>query len=406
MNISNLEVGQVIKNYKELCKILDEKVKTGESKKSQIKEFERYFSYNKDGNKFIIQEIYDSPKSKIDNRQNGNNTLYSDMIQDLLMDILVQNATNENKLVLLLGANKLLRLLCMVSENYGYCRQNIPKLGTYMNIENDFIYDFYDVNHKNLESRLINALEKLAKKSLIFWSIEKAVIVENVRIKRNELGEIELSEVDLDTYDFTKGEKRHRINYEVVTTHRQATDKEVEIILQTEAEVMEEMGFENKQSIFLGGSWQTFTKMVNKMLHKKANILFAYNAYKIICNRDYIIKEYEDLKLMEMTDFERNKNKNKLNKTVIDSLEYNATRRHEKISDKILGTPKEVKDIMRISEMYVDNNKKLIDVLIDKDAKNIISQVKEITPDKNNYISTEQNGSDLELAEDYLETLL
>ena len=48
----------IIKNYKEMCKILDEEETDGNSKKSQIKEWNRYFDFTRDGQKYIINVIY------------------------------------------------------------------------------------------------------------------------------------------------------------------------------------------------------------------------------------------------------------------------------------------------------------------------------------------------------------
>ena len=41
------------KNYKEICAAMDWKVTSGESKKSQLKDLERYCKYHKEGQKFI-----------------------------------------------------------------------------------------------------------------------------------------------------------------------------------------------------------------------------------------------------------------------------------------------------------------------------------------------------------------
>lgn len=54
MKIENLEVGMVIKNYKELCKLIDEPVKTGEAKQNQINKLAELVEFHKEGNKFII----------------------------------------------------------------------------------------------------------------------------------------------------------------------------------------------------------------------------------------------------------------------------------------------------------------------------------------------------------------
>ena len=87
MNVNNLKIGQTIKNYKELCELLDCKINAGDSKKSQLKELERHVKYHKEGNKFIVDEIYTNPKEKQDNRKN-NKGKSADYIDDLELRLL------------------------------------------------------------------------------------------------------------------------------------------------------------------------------------------------------------------------------------------------------------------------------------------------------------------------------
>ena len=68
MKIENLREGMVIKNYKELCKLLEIKEQGGSSKRIQFKELDRYCSYHKDGHKIIIDKIYNEIKDKVDKR--------------------------------------------------------------------------------------------------------------------------------------------------------------------------------------------------------------------------------------------------------------------------------------------------------------------------------------------------
>ena len=49
MNLSKLYANQVIKNYKELCLLLGIECKSSDSKKSVLKELERYCKYKKEG---------------------------------------------------------------------------------------------------------------------------------------------------------------------------------------------------------------------------------------------------------------------------------------------------------------------------------------------------------------------
>lgn len=73
MNVDKLKEGQIIKNYKELCGLLEIKVEAGNSKKAQLKELERFAKYHKEGNKFIIDEVYSDIKEKVDGRFNNGN---------------------------------------------------------------------------------------------------------------------------------------------------------------------------------------------------------------------------------------------------------------------------------------------------------------------------------------------
>lgn len=68
MNTRNLKKGMKIKNYKEMCKILEvPENKNGSGKQAQQKDWERYFEYEKDKQSFIIIKVYKKPKDKIKN---------------------------------------------------------------------------------------------------------------------------------------------------------------------------------------------------------------------------------------------------------------------------------------------------------------------------------------------------
>ena len=62
---SMLNANDVFKNYRNLCEYLKEQIKTGKSKQLQLKEWERYFSFKKEGQKIIITEVFEEPKEKI-----------------------------------------------------------------------------------------------------------------------------------------------------------------------------------------------------------------------------------------------------------------------------------------------------------------------------------------------------
>ena len=78
LDTSRLEIGMIVKNYKELCNLLNENPKTGNSKNAQLKEWQRYFEFERPKYKqsYIILDIYDEPLDKEDNRKSGNYTVY------------------------------------------------------------------------------------------------------------------------------------------------------------------------------------------------------------------------------------------------------------------------------------------------------------------------------------------
>ena len=69
ININNLKVGHTYKNWKELCVTLGVEPKSHSYKVKQEKEFKRYFSWTKQGQKITIVEIFETPKEKEDGRK-------------------------------------------------------------------------------------------------------------------------------------------------------------------------------------------------------------------------------------------------------------------------------------------------------------------------------------------------
>lgn len=82
MNIEKLEL-TTYKNYKVLCEVLGEPVKkSGNSRDSQLKEWSRYFNFEKQGHKIIVTEIYSKPKPKQDGRATNGHTNFNEVLGD------------------------------------------------------------------------------------------------------------------------------------------------------------------------------------------------------------------------------------------------------------------------------------------------------------------------------------
>ena len=68
---------KIYKNWRELCKEVGWDTKGGNYKKAKLKELDTLCSYHKDGNKIVIDEIYEVAKEKVDKRINNKNTGHS-----------------------------------------------------------------------------------------------------------------------------------------------------------------------------------------------------------------------------------------------------------------------------------------------------------------------------------------
>lgn len=190
MKIENLKVGMVIKNYKELCNVLDIlPTSGGNAKKKQLEEISRHCNFQKEGNKFIINTIYKEllPK-KVDKRINnkgGNNIKYCYDIETLILYLLNENGGK----YLNLSINQLLLALNMVNKNYQVGRTRIPKLSEILEIPTDLIYDFFDYTSVELKRKLETNLNRLQRQCLIFWNKSMKVQVTNVSIEYNAIGQ-------------------------------------------------------------------------------------------------------------------------------------------------------------------------------------------------------------------------
>ncbi len=183
VDCSRLSEGLTVKNYKEMCVLLKEKEKSGASKRSQIKQWKRYFDFEKEGQKFFIERIYDAPLDMPVSRRNRNG-IYYQYIKLLILDLL---AENENK-PLLLTRKELCYNLGMINFNYlkyspkmdfRYMKKNKynnviitslindVKQAENISINRKDIAYFYFMAEKKLNSILHSSLNAMAAKSII-----------------------------------------------------------------------------------------------------------------------------------------------------------------------------------------------------------------------------------------------
>ena len=365
MNIKKLRKGQVVKNYKVLCSLLEEPELKADSKKAQLKKFSLYFRYNRDGQKYCIEEIYEKPKEP---PKKNTNIEYVKIIELLILDELAQSKNNGE---IFLSKNQTLKELKMINQNYAHYKTRTDKLNEVTNIPNKTIDDFYASANSTLKRNLEKALDSLRKKSLIIWSTGiKIHIINPMKDYNSDTGI--LDNVTKETVIDDNGEKHIQFKFKPGESEREATNEEKKYILRIERKVMLQLDCNDKKQLVDTGKWDIFKDKVNEILLKEKNISYYYDCYKILFNKDQVIEGYMYCLKFLMEDAERNENQNLLNKDVAKRLLNNANNRYKKANVEKKKTLNPTEKIRRRSKKkYVNDNKKLIKLLINKSTKSI-----------------------------------
>ena len=150
-NIDKLEIGKIY-TYDELCTIFGEEKKTSNSRDSQKKVWACFFQWsNPTKQKYLIEEIFETPKAKIDGRRNngGNNTSQYTALDDLLVEYF-ENTHHEKCTIPQLAVK-----IGILSDEYELCRKNKTSYCS----ENHFSIDLLEELLCNIQSCVLSALK-------------------------------------------------------------------------------------------------------------------------------------------------------------------------------------------------------------------------------------------------------
>lgn len=350
--------------YKELCDmgLFYDGYKGGKAKELQIDDLKRFCNVDKDKTKYTISEIYEKPIEKIDMR--GSKGKYSDNIQELLLLALYKS---KEECEVYWSTSTILEKVKMINSDYIKYRKNMKKLSDEVDINREYISDFYKSNHSDMRDKIESALGTLRKRSLIIY--EKTTIVNKTKVY------IELNEL---------GEPRLNSNGEVIISKmeevRKATKEEKVLILRAEKKAMRELGFEEVKKngkkythgdIVAKGLWKEFTEIVSKNISSN-NINYSYEAYSITFDKDNIKGEL-------IGELSEQIATNELNNDICECLINGAETRHNNALEsdgiftiKCLSEDKDEKPSeisqkihnLRISDDYVNSNVVLVQKLI------------------------------------------
>ena len=349
MKVENLIVGQVYK-YKEICELIGIEPKTGNTKIKQLKELATLVDYEKQGTKFLIKEKFAVAKEKEDKRRLGNNNAISTHIQYNLVCLLER--TGEPTEVRGVGFNRyqLYRDLGMANEKFGNAFMDKKSFAENHYASEQAVIECFDYTYQRLYARLDSAFESYMKKSSGFT--------------------------------ITKGYKITTSDGEV----RVADKIEEGMIADIEDLVLQQFGLKNKRDLIFvkkgeESKYAQFKSTVISKLKEEFSIYFEdLVAYSDAFVFAYTLRAVKRVKVRMEKDYGLNEEtaREELNKLLLSSLDETIENRHKKTKDKykdyfgeIFFTPDNMIDKYRLSEEYIDEQKRLKNTLVKIKTKQV-----------------------------------
>ena len=218
-NLSVLSIGNVYKNYPDLCSALDESVKTSNSKKAQLAEWSRFFEWERIGHSYKITKIHNPPKPKEEGRKKPSK--YANAAYLILINEMYQRYKRFKYTTFYTSKTKLIQLFGFyINFDYEYfCKTNFEKR-LYYKFQNDCKTEQY-----NIVNRILENLVKLKKINCV------------------------------ERFNITKG-----------SCERKANKNEEKIIREAKANILKDMDCESVYFVRLQGLEKQFMEKINEYL--------------------------------------------------------------------------------------------------------------------------------------------
>ena len=226
------------KNWKEICSAMGWDTTGGNTKKSYLKKLESLCSYDKLGNKFVIKEIYETPKEIEDGRSNnGSNSKYAEPFEKLLKHM----ATTNDNYIAIIRASEIQEVFNFISLFSSEYNNDSYKISQVINVDEKIVEDLARRNNDSFNSAVHTALNNITKNSN--WVAHEL---------------IEVTEVD--EYGVTKT---------ILHTGNDFLMRYERTILTYESIVMEEMGVSKKNALVYTGRYLEFLNRVCELIREE-----------------------------------------------------------------------------------------------------------------------------------------
>lgn len=345
-NYTVLKDGMEFKSYRDLCNILQQPILTGNSKNSQLKLFERFFTYHKEGYKIIIDSVYSEP---LEEESKG---MFSPLIQKLVLDFLFRTQLSTGDYEIFTTKKELDEQLGLTKKEYGDYINNQQELSTLLNIDIGIVSEFYNRTNGKLSDYYDTAFNALVKRSII--SMDKTFIIkpkyEKLRLPTTDERRLILEA------DYSARLELTPTNYKTKETKTGLKD------------------MYDIQDIVLFGLWKKYEKLMNTYVNDNggSHIQYFYKGYHIILTKnvktakdsvdDYILKNKNEIKDVLTTLF-------------LNSHKESYHRLHEKAEKELQSREcvstlnKALTVALRAQDHYIQSGERLIDATLNPNEK-------------------------------------
>ena len=370
VDVSQLEVEMVVKNYPALCQLLDENITCGTSKIHQLERWKRYFDFERvpGSQAYKITCIYDTPiplpvtekeKEKTEKPQptKARRGIYRQYAEYLLM----QTVFNSDKQTVRTSKMQFIRALGLRTPKLDSAFNDARQKAEERNRENEklvesatqMLQERFGDTIKISGAKEITPIEMLRENMIAEYSDdpEKKAIAESITIwnLRTFLKRIDAKARIILTSAVESMEKRGLVrSSESYNVLRDCSDEymaagvvrrdgyefdENEVIESAKREVLTEMGFKTESEAYLRGKLDAFHQSLIDKISEPYGILDVRKQLRItarIAEEDYEepVGFDEKTKMDIIAD---------LNREYIEGLEREAIGQHQRIVDKYMG---------------------------------------------------------------------
>ena len=264
MTEKELEIGQVFKNYPELCKALDLVPCAGKQKIQQMKKIQERYELEKQGRQYTIIGIKEPTAEQC---RIATNAKYVNFVQNILLSYLLK----QKEEVAYVTQQNLWTILGMVNEHYFPMRGKKEDL-----LSLDKNMDMFNINNFYQRSNL--KFRDIIKSSINSLKRRKVIMCE-------------------ETFRIGIG---HRVSstFESIEYH-DASDAEKRYIIRTQHDLLKKYGCKDEFELFFKKNKDNYYKELNGIFLEKKGWRNVFFCYKLVFDREVVVEEINEQEEIE-----------------------------------------------------------------------------------------------------------